>query len=402
MYKTFFIIIIVLTLAGNLAAQLSVDFSVSSYSDDNIYSSPYPQQDLLSDYSIYLGYNPDKTNINYYYDGGYTQYNETAVRNYWIHELGINYYNPFGKKEQNTFYLGGYWLKRLDTEENQYYDYSQLYGYANLSYSFDTMFLKTGYNFRYRSYDYLPDLTNYRHYLFVQGNKSFKTRTSVILEADLGYKSYAGVEIFDYYPGGGTRPPGGGHGPGGGMLSVESVESSQADYYTSTTTAIPSMGQVVFLARVAQSLTEKMGIYIQYRLQRSLTPNTDYKNLDTKFVDEELFDDPFSYESDSYSSQLSWLLPWQMKLEAGGLYSSKNYLNEYAFTSEEDTVGLGGLRLDDRTSIYLNFKKNFYFKDTWIDAIRIYVNYNFIHNESNSFWYKYTNNVFGGGLEFNF
>ncbi len=402
MYKNYLIAGFIYLFIGNLFAQLSVDFSLSSYADDNIYSSPYPTQDFLSDYSAYLSYTPDKTNINYYYNGDYTQYNEEVSRNYWIHELGISYYNPFGKDEQNTFYLGGYWLKRLDTEENYYYDYSQLYGYANLNFSFDTMFLKTGYNFRYRSYNYLPDLTNYRHYLFVQGNKSFQTRTSLILEADVGYKSYAGQEIFEHSSGdGGTRPPG--HGPGGGgMMAVESVESTQAYYYMSTTTAIPSMGQYVLLARAAQSLTEKMGIYIQYRLQRSLTPNTDYKNLDTQYVDEELFDDPFSYESDSYSSQLSWLLPWQMKIEAGGVYSSKNYLNEYAYITEDDTVGLGGLRLDNRTNAYINFTKNFYFSDTWISAIRIYINYNYINNKSNSFWYKYKNNVFGGGLEFSF
>ncbi len=402
MYKLYFTIIIILTLSGISSAQLSADFSISSYADDNIYSSPYAQQDFLADYSFYLSYNPDKSNINYYYNGSFTQYNETTVRNYWIHELGVSYYNPFGDDEQNTLYLGGYWFKRLDTEEYYYYDYSQLYGYVNLNFSFDAMFLKTGYNFRYRSYDEIPDLTNYRHYLFVQGNKSFPTRTSIIIEADLGYKSYAGVEIFEYGSGSGTRPPGGGHGPGGGMYSVESVESSEAYYYTTTSSSIPSMGQAVLLARVAQSLTEKMGIYFQYRLQRSLTPNTDYKNLDTQYVDEELFDDPFSYESDSYSSQLSWLLPWQMKLEAGGVYASKNYLNEYAYVSEDDTVGLGGLRYDDRTSAYVNFTKNFYFKDTWIDAIRLYINYSFVDNKSNSFWYKYKNNVFGGGLEFSF
>ncbi len=403
MLRLKYIFLFMLVALQFLFAQFSVDFSASSYLDDNIYNSPIPEQDIISDYSIYLNFNPESTNINYYYDGSYTQYNNFSSRNFLLHEIGIYYYNPFGEDEQNIFYLGGDWTKRIDTEENYYYDFSQLYAYANLNFAFDEMFLKMGYNFRYRSYDNLPDLTNYRNYLFIQGNKSFQTRTSIILEADLGYKSYAGVEIFE--PGGGYNPPGGGGGGGGGgmrSMSVETIESTSATYYTTTTSAIPSMGQAVFLARVAQSLIEKVGIYVQYRKQISLTPNTDYKNLDTQFVDEELFDDPFSYESETISSQLSWLLPWSMKLQAGGSISSKNYLNEAAYISAEDTVGLGGIRLDDKNDVYVNFSKNFFYKDTWINNIRLYINYLFINNKSNSYWYDYRNSVYGGGIEFNF
>ncbi|MCK5852997.1 hypothetical protein KAH27_08225 [bacterium] len=405
MLRTRYVMLFILITGQLLFAQLSVDFSASSYLDDNIYNSPTPEQDLISDYSIYLNFNPESTYINYYYDGSYVQYNNFNSRNFLLHEVGIYYYNPFGKDEQNTFYLGGDWTKRIDTEENYYYDYSQLYTYANLNFTIDDMFLKTGYNFRYRSYDNLPDLTNYRNYLFVQANKSFQTRTSVTFEADLGYKSYAGVEIFE--PGGGYTPPGDGGGSGGGGrrhgMSVETIESTSSTVYTtSSTTAIPSMGQVVFLARVAQSLIEKMGIFIQYRKQISLTPDTDYKNLDTQFIDEELFDDPFSYESETVSSQLTWMLPWTMKIQVGGSLSAKNYLNETAFISAEDTVGLGDLRLDDKNNVYVNFSKNFFFKDSWISTIRLRLNYSYIRNESNSYWYDYRNSVYGGGIEFNF
>ena len=105
MHKMKFILLGLFITSQFIFAQLSMDISTSSYLDDNIYNSPYAEQDFLSDYSLYLSYMPKDFSINSYYDGSYTTYNENAVRNYQNHKLGIYYSDPFGKELQNAAYL---------------------------------------------------------------------------------------------------------------------------------------------------------------------------------------------------------------------------------------------------------------------------------------------------------
>jgi len=374
------IMALVLLLSSLLFAQFNKDIEISSWYDDNLYHSPDPVIDLLTDVGVRLSYWTDNSNMNYYYNGSFFFYNEAALRNFSMHSIGFNYINPFGQDEKHNFYLGAEWTLRLNGDEYNYYDYNQIYAYSNLSFDLDWFFVKSGYNFRYRSYSNLPDLTNYRHYLFLQANKSFATRTTLILEADLGHKSFAGQE---YLTGGGQ-----GHGR----------------YSSSTTTIseIPSLSQAVLLARVTQSLHEKVGLYVQYRRQLSLTAETNFVNADGYYQDEELFDDPFSYESKSYSSQLTWMLPWSMKLQVSGAFVSKNYISEQAFTSAEDSVGLGGIRLDDRSNYFVNFTKKFYLNKNWLKSLHFNFNYGYIRNESNSYWYDYKNAVIGGDIQWMF
>ena len=362
--------------------QIHTTVKFSSYQDDNLYRSPQPIQDLVSGLGIHLNYLPANSNMNYYYDGNYIRFNAKNDRNFYTHSLGLNYQTNFGKEEKNTFYLGGELTGRFDSETYSYYDYSQFYGYLNARYNLDFMFLKAGYNLRYRRYANIPDLTNTRHYLFVQGNKSFSTRTSLILEADLGYKSFAGQ---DYLLSGGGR----GHGR---MMTDNS----------STVAEIPSLSQAVFLFRVAQSLHEKIGLYVQYRKQISLGGGTSYVNGNDYYQDEELFDDPFSFESDAFSSQLTWIFPWAVKLKLGGAFTAKSYISETAYESASDSLASGGIRSDDQKTLYLNLSKKFFVNKSWLNSLELSLNYNYIRNASNSYWYDYKNNMLGGSLKWNF
>ncbi|HID40301.1 MAG TPA: hypothetical protein EYP36_12420 [Calditrichaeota bacterium] len=385
--RYFSIIALILISANILFAQFSKNIEVSSYWDDNLYRSPQPVNDLLTDVGIQLSYRPDDSNLNYYYNGSLFLYQNNSLRNFSAHDVGINYFNPFGQDDRHKFYLGAEWTLRLNGDEYNYYDYNQIYAYSNFRLDLDWLFLRGGYNFRYRSYSNLPDLTNYRHYLFLQANKSFATRTTFILETDLGYKSFAAQDFFIASGGMGGK----GH-------------RRMTDNYSSTTSVseIPSLGQVVLLARISQSLHEKVGLFVQYRRQFSLTDETNFVNADGYYQDEELFDDPFSYESESYSTQLTWMLPWAMKLQIGGALISKNYISEQAYTSAEDSLALGGIRLDERGSYYVNFSKTLYLNKNWLKSLNFNLKYSYIRNESNSYWYDYKNAVFGGGIQWNF
>jgi hypothetical protein len=375
----------VLSFANQIQAQFTKNLEISSYYDDNLFRSPTPTADLLTNIEMSLNYRPQDSNMNLYYSGSFLLYRDTYDRNFSLHGFGLYYNHPFGDEDRHTLYLGSDGTIRLNGEDYNYYDYTQIYLYSNIRFDLDLLSVKAGYNFRYRNYSNLPDLSNSRHFVFLQANKSFASRTTIIFEADLGYKSFAGENTY-------STSSEGGRGQG------NMVEESQ----TTTATEIPSLSQAIVLTRLAQSLHENLGVFIQYRRQISLTDQTNYINADGYYQDEELFDDPFSYESSSFSSGLTWILPWSMKIQINGSLFSKNYISEQAYITEYDSVGLGGTRIDDQKSIYFNFYKTFYIDKSWLNLLKFNIYYGYIDNDSNSYWYRYKNAIFGGGIQWTF
>ncbi|KAA3610070.1 MAG: hypothetical protein D8M58_07465 [Calditrichaeota bacterium] len=380
-------------IVGTLQAQFTKSIDISSFYDDNLFRSPDPVSDLITDLSLGLKYKAEKSNMSYFYNGSLLFYQDNALRNFSMHSLGFDNFVNFGKDDYHSFYFGANWALRKNGEDYNYYDYDQLFAYTNFRLDLDGLFIKAGYNFRYRSYTNIPDLTNYRHFIFLQANRSFESKTTIILETHFGYKSFTGQDYFST-----TRIDTISNGRGKGKMSG-------SDLQTSTNTSIleiPSLSQVVLLARVTQSLHNKVGIYLQYRRQFSLTDRTNFLNSNNFYQDEELFDDPFSYESESVSSQLTWVLPWFMKVKIGGSLLSKNYISEQAYTSSQDTSAEGGIRLDERKYYYLKLSKTLHLKKDWVKSLHFNLDYSYIRNESNSYWYDYKNAVIGGGIQWNF
>ena len=366
-------------------AQTSFRVDVATFYDDNLYRTPEAESDFLSQIGLRVSYSPEKTNFSYFISLNYITFAANNTRNFLLSTIGANYDRSFGNENQHEFFFGVDWMLRMDKKEYDYYDYNQFYMFTGLKLNLNYFYLKAGYNFRYRNYSNLPELTNSRHYGFVQFNKSFATRTSLILEGDLGYKSFAGQVLAyngsDYMWGRGRR---------GGVRAVYSESN------------IPSMSHAILLVRVAQSLHSRVGVYVQYRKQISLTNETSYQNVESYFQDEELFDDPFSYSSETVSSQLTWILPWQMKLQAGGGVLGKEYVSEQAFVSADDSLGSGGIRKDNRAFFYANLSKSFFIGKTWLKLIKLTFEYSFIDNQSNSYWYNYRNSLSGINLQWKF
>ncbi|TFG97030.1 MAG: hypothetical protein E4H13_11480 [Calditrichales bacterium] len=307
-------------------------------------------------------------------------------RNFSIPSLGLSYFTPFGDNDLQAFYAGANATLRLDSKEYNYYDYQQFFLYVNARFDLDYLFFKTGYNFRYRNYANLPELTNFRHFVFAQLNKSFETQTTLILETDIGYKSYEPQELYSTSIMGGA---GRGGMSGGSSSTMTEVASSE----------VPPAGQFILVGRISQSLHERVGLFVQYRQQISITDQSGFSNADGYFLDEEIFDDPFSYESKGASTQLTWLLPLNFKLVLGGEINAKNYISEQAYISDDDSVGSGGPRIDDQKSMYINFTKTFFIDRSWLSSLKINLYYNLIRNESNSYWYDYKNSILGAGIQ---
>ncbi len=363
-------------------AQVSKEVNITSYVDDNVFRSPEPTSDVLSDVGISLGFRPQDSNLQFSYSSDFYLYNKLNERNFSLHTFGLHTFAQFGEQKQHTFYIGSDLDLRLNSSDYNYYDYGQLYFYASVLLNMRTYILKSGYNFRYRGYSNLSELSNTRHYLFVQFNKSLPSRTTFIVEADYGYKGFADEQTQTFQGGRGRR---------------------YTSYtYTTTNSTIPSLSHIILLARVAQSLHPKVGAFVQYKKQISLTDQTDYQNSDYYYQDEELFDDPFSYEMDRFTAQLTWLLPGRTSLKLSGNYFDKTYISEQAYVSAADTIASGGIRQDSGHNLFISLEKTFYFNKSWAKALTVTLYYNYLINESNSYWYDYKNSVFSASMNLKF
>jgi hypothetical protein len=390
-----YIFLLFFIFASSLLAQFSTGLEISSTFDDNVFRSPESTEDMITDLDIDLGYSFKNSTFRIFYNGNLILFRNLKERNLSLHRLGMSYFLPFGSEDRHTLFIGANGLTRIDGEEYNEYDYNQLYLYTNIRFDFDIIFLKAGYNFRYRDYSNLPELNNIRHYIFLQSNKSFETRTTLILEADLGYKAFTSPVLsttLQEFSGGGGRN---GHGSGIPMDSSSSIPVTHS-------TEIPPMGHIILLARVSQSIFENMGIFFQYRKQINLSDQITSITGNNFYQDEELFDDPFSYESEGLSTQLTWMMPWSMRLKLGGSFIDKNYIEETAYTSIEDSIGSGGLRIDDQKNLHLNITKTFSIKKKWLNALSLNLYIGYTENKSNSYWYNYTNRVMGGGIQWRF
>ncbi len=367
--------------------QFSKDLTIHTYNDDNLYRSPEPVQDVLSSVKLGLSYQDVESNIRVYNNTNLILYKSTSDRNFLINNVGINKYLKIGEKSNSNINLGGNWTLRANKYDYNYYNYSQLSGYANFQILTDIVLIKGGYGYRWRNYPNWTYLSNHLHNVHLQLNKSFPTRTTVILETGFGNKLFWGQDTFTTI----------GHtGRGSGRHATEET------ILTNTISERLSTSQVNVVLRLTQSLHENAGIYLQYRKQISIDDSTSYRNFDDYYLDDELFDDPFTYESDSYSTQLTLMLPKSIKLLIGSSLSSKNYISEPAYSTADDTVGIGELRLDDQTNYFIDLSKTFSINKNWVNSIKFNLYYSHTYNESNSYWYNYKNTSWGGGIQWSF
>ena len=379
-----------LILFNIVLGQFSNFVSLNTYNDDNLFRTPdsIKIQDVLSTFTVGLSYQDSESRIQLHNNINLMTYQNNSIRNFLINNVGLNKSISFNKNSTSNINLGGNWSLRVNQDDYNYYNYSQLSGYANFQLLTDIILIKGGYSYRWRNYPNWSDLSNYLHNAHIQLNKSFSTRTTIIAEADFGNKSFMGQDSF-------TTIGSTGHGHG-------RWASNTATAITNTVSERLSTSQVNIVLRLTQSIHEKAGIYLQYRKQISIDDSTNYRNFDDYYQDDELFDDPFTYESDSYSSQLTLMLPKATKLLIGGSRSSKNYISELAYSTADDSVGIGGLRLDDQTNYFIDLSKTFNINKDWVNSIKLNLYYSNTINESNSYWYNYKNTSWGGGIQWNF
>ena len=163
----------------------------------------------------------------------------------------------------------------------------------------------------------------------------------------------------------------------------------------------PSTRQLSAWVNVGQSLTDNIGLRLRFLQRWNLNDRgRAFVGGAVDFIgEEELFDDPYSYESSELSITLTYLLPWSMTLRTGGYYFFKDY-NYPATLDYADPFAT--LRNDERTGGWFRIGKRI--GGAWLlfNGLDVSIGYSYLRNQSNTGYYDYSSNslTLGIGTDF--
>jgi len=367
---SFFILIFSFFSFRNSQAQLSMSVSTDQEYNSNPFSSPAPIESVISSYNLGLEYEPNNWGFGYY--NNYSQFLSIPERNYYWHQLGIWF-------ASDNSMLGIYYEQRINKEDYSYYDYSSFDFYFKQKFSLSDFNFLLNASAAYTRYQELTDLNNFLFTTSIRSAKSFETKTTLIGGVVFNYKTYSSAN------------------------SILSGKFGRGRNSSITPTVDRSTSHFNIYGRIAQSLTSTTGLAVQYTNRNILSGLAkDASSLGVTYGDEsQFFDDPISYGGYTYQIQLTQILPFETTLRGSYFYNSKNYPSQGIYLNAEDYDEVTK-RIDNQQLFDLSLSKMIELSKNANTSLSISLEYQFIKNESNSFWYQYDTNKASININFQF
>jgi len=332
-------IIALIILIIPLHAQVQTYIYFNEAFESNPFLLPDAQESWVS--TIEVGVQLNISPISISYNGSYTNFSNFEERTFYWHQAAL--FSSFGKSN-----IGVFLNQRFNRNDYTVYNYNTLTGYINHSRNIDTFNFYLGGNVVYNTYPELSQIDNLEVNGSLRINKSFETRTTFIIGSTLHYKkyttSYSYIDTL-FMPSG----SGSGQGTNTGMHSLlQSIE-----------VPAPSVSQLQYWIRIAQSLTNSTGVAAQFR---------------------------------------SGILPAQLIMKASTYLGEKKYTAQGIYIDQE-TFDPQTLRSDKYHTAHMRLRKNLSIHSTRL-AIEFW--YRWSENSSNSYWYNFDNHYGSVSINLNF
>lgn len=384
-----FIAICLFLIISRSFSQINISPQISTFYTDNLYRSPQKTGDWLSNFAVGLVYEHPNLPFSFSFVPEYNWYKDHAQQNFAFVNASVEYYPFLDKNETWQFYASLDWTTRLNKEKYNFYDYQQYQISLALFRDGDFALNQWTYQLQWRNFDQNDALSSVSNYFNWQFNKPLPTRTTLIANVGLASRYYENQiryivinDTLDWSNWRGRRhfqlPP---------RIITRTIPVNSDPV---------NLNQLQCSIRLAQNILPTLGAYLQYRKSFDLASSGLFQNYASYLGDDELFDDPLSYLNNEWSSQITWLMPARWKLQLHSSYNRKSYLKETAFISENDPTGSGNLRKDAKIDCALNLSKKFTVKDKWTLNLDGQIYY--VQNQSNSYWFDYTNLIWGLNL----
>lgn len=337
----------------------------------------------------------DRLRLYYEFDGG--TYATPGDWHYYLHTAGGTWRVKFGSEQQHTVYLGASGSWRANGLSWSAADYRAVGLMANteLRPSIRTT-VRFGYRLDARDFPDLSALNQVQHDGFASVLLNLPSRTTLIGELHLGAKTYAGTPIgtslesvlADSALTGGAGRAGRGMGP--------SLHAASA--LGQPVVVAPHAGMVTWLARVAQSLTDRTGASLQYAGRATFGQVAPLViTTPAAYLDDGVYDDPFASDAWTLTASLKHHFASGMVLEGYAARTRKDFSGAVALDAEG--VALAGLRAR-RDRIWragAGWTLPLAPSKTGPLSLDLHVDYFFTRHRSNDTFYNYTAHAVGIG-----
>ncbi|MDI6768003.1 MAG: hypothetical protein QME52_14375 [Bacteroidota bacterium] len=367
---------IILTSSG--FGQWSLQTGLNGKYDDNINNNYLQMKDKITSLSLtgLYTWETDNSATEMFYSGSLNYYNTTIDRTFHYHSIGIDYNHLYGEEQETHLNLGASYNTRINRNDYTLYDHAQISAFGTLKFPVGERFAgMTGYSFTYLDMKEVPDFNYIEHAAFFQLKSYLPTRTTIILQTDLGYKMYTTPNIDTSYTAGTGR---------------------WGEKNSSSTSSYPGVTQLIGMMRIGQAIVDGTGLSLSGHYILNLQSESRYiLSYDGIVSGDDIFDDQYSYEGPSANITLTQLLPAQVVLKMTAGLQNRNYLLRPAY----DLLGneITDKRIDTRKNIFLSAEKNF--EEL---GFSLGLSYEYLLNSSNDEYFNYNNNILGISLRYEY
>lgn len=355
-------LIIAILLFESAHAQLNLYTNFQGIYDDNIYNNSEQVSDFISSLSFGSAYNfeSELNNIQVYYEGSLNVFQTTTSKSFNTHRIGLVETHLFSV-DDNPLNAGVNYSFRKNKDDFEVYNFDQISAYINYRHSIsETDFILPGYIFNRNNYKNFTLFSHNEHKLFLNWISNFETQTSLTLNAEYLIKQY--FEKYDFQ----------------GYLNEAS--------------------QIKLRANIGQSLGELTGMngYIIYR--KNLSEGSRYLVSDSLvYYEEEIFNDIYSYDGVAAGLGFSHYFNENIQLSLEAKYLVRNYSSlpavdrsgaELSATREDNQFGFGAGIIFDLGGL--------------MNGLSLSATWNYFKNNSNDYYYKYSNQIFSASLGYAF
>ena len=343
-------------------AQFNLYTGYQGIYDDNIYNNYLMISDYINSFSLGSAFNIESefNNVQLYYEGNLSTFQKNDFKTFNAHKIGLVETHLFSI-DDNPLNAGINYSFRNNRDEFKIYDFNQLSLYINYCHSISpTDFIIPGYVYNRNNYKNFSLFSHNEHKFFLTWSSSFQSGTSLMFNVEYNLKKY--FETYNYE----------------GYLNEAS--------------------QIKLMTNISQSLAEKTGMnaYIVYR--KNLSDGSRYLLSDSLiYYEEEIFNDIYSY--DGIETGVGFKHYFNDNIEFN--IEAKYFLRDYSSIKAVDKFGneLNELRQDNLFGLGAGITFDL---SSIAKGLSLSANWNYINNDSNDYYYKYTNQMISGSLEYGF
>lgn len=356
------LVLLIIIFSFSSQAQFYFLADVEGYYDDNIFNNYLKESDFINAFSGEAGYDfeTEQNILEVYYIGFANRYYENTDKSTVIHKIGLVDTYLFSEFD-NPLNVGLNYTIRTNKEDYYIYDFNQISAYANYMHSIsESDKFQLGVIGNRIDYENFSLFSHYQLKAFIRSTNSFESRTSLTTGAEIDNKIY-----------------------------IDKMQNQGlAD----------EILQAKLFLQIGQGITDDLGFNTYAFFRKNLSGGNRYfTSHDYVYYEEELFNDIYSNEGIETGINFNYLFLPNIIGKISAKYEIRNYTDLPAVDAEGNE--LDELRKDDQLSAgsALEFGLS-----ELISGLYLALNYNFIKNISNDYYYDYNNQIYAITLGFDF